>query len=88
MIIPAALSIVQGHHFGAGRAISDDGFVTRQQGEMFGTRLRNQHPVERIAMPPIRNATGLASAMASAGFDQIDRHRRCHCEGSEVIWGC
>jgi len=43
--------VIQPEHVGARRAVSDDRFIPGQQGEMLGARLRNQHAVERIAMP-------------------------------------
>src|SRR5712691_11858690 len=42
-------SIVERHHFGPRHAMGDDGSVACQQGEALGTRLRNQHSVERVA---------------------------------------
>src|SRR5271166_1952521 len=43
-------SSIERHQVGSCRAISDDGSVAGQQGEVLGTRLRDQHAVERIAM--------------------------------------
>jgi hypothetical protein len=38
-----------------------------------------ERPVE-FTMPPIRNAADLPVRWLAQVFDQIDRHRRCHCE--------
>src|SRR5262249_52447509 len=44
-------SAVERNHVGACSAVIDDCSVAGQQGEALGTRLRNQHSVERITMP-------------------------------------
>ena len=71
-------------------------FARGRSGNPAGRQRGCRDRVNRAARLPLagegealtRNAADLTSAMASAGFDQIDRHRRCHCEGSETIWGC
>jgi hypothetical protein len=44
-------SFIERQHIGACRAVSDNSSITRQKAETLGTRLGNQHPVKRIAMP-------------------------------------
>ena len=44
-------SFIERHHIGARRPVSDNSSITRQKAETLGTRLGNQHPVKRIAMP-------------------------------------
>ena len=46
------ISTPESHHIGALRAVSDDGAITGQQSEVLCTGLRDQHSVERIAVPP------------------------------------